>query len=476
MDGGDGGGEVSRVVRSSGSLGTGASVRRGSRGPACQRLLVLLAMLVAGTAITCAPALAAQPGEHTPRQHVFGFSFGSQGTGEDQFSHPAGIAVSRPTGDVYVADRENGRVEEFEPESSGGEITGEKYLAAFSIPFPVQVAVDNCTAAGQPCTEAKDPSVGDVYVAGAKGAKSEPSADNLLYKLDSSGAPVGVPRKLKNPIEGVAVGATGSVFVYEQGGTIARFSNAVANLEPKKPEATLHAETKGSAEAGFAVDAKGDFYVGSVLVSTAAGEDAGLKGLLQELAAEYELLHESHPAEPVVAKLEGSSAQVLAPALDYEATTGVAVNTADVPSNGVNEEDDVFVTNVASIGGEQVSSVAIFGPQPEPQQGKAEERHGELIQRLNAPGISEPDGIAVDVATGTVYVAGGASDTVDVFKLEPAGHPAVSGLTSTFGCTQPELELLLAGGERRDADGSGQLRGRGHSLRVRIRGGGEHLV
>ena len=62
---------------------------------------------LAGASLSLAgPALAA---EHWGVLGVFG----SGGSGAGQFNEPAGVAVNDATGDVYVVDKGNKRVEEF---------------------------------------------------------------------------------------------------------------------------------------------------------------------------------------------------------------------------------------------------------------------------------------------------------------------------------------------------------------------------
>ena len=131
---------------------------------------------LAGVAGRGAPAFA-----FSERGHAFGSSFGSAGGGSGQFSRPAGAAVNEATGDVYVVDRGNARVERFD--SAGkfisafgydvGQATKEKKGAGFEVctgtcypglagkasnkgqlNFPEAIAVDNSNS----------PSAGDVYV------------------------------------------------------------------------------------------------------------------------------------------------------------------------------------------------------------------------------------------------------------------------------------------------------------------------
>jgi len=67
-------------------------------------LLRTLAFLLGTLALTATPASAALPAP-----------FGSEGEGAGQFSSPRGIAVDQESGDVYIGDRENRRVDKFGP-------------------------------------------------------------------------------------------------------------------------------------------------------------------------------------------------------------------------------------------------------------------------------------------------------------------------------------------------------------------------
>lgn len=392
-------------------------------------LALLVCVLLGALLIESVPALAAGTEEHVAREHAFSFGFGGQGKAEGKFNHPSAVAVDDATGDVYVADRENGRVEKFTPVAGAeGEPTSETYAATLPpLAFPAQIAVDNCSSE---CSE--DHSNGDVYVAAAKNNKAEPSEDELVYKFTPSGEAIGAPHRFKTPIDGIAVGPTGTLYAYEhgvEGATVDIFDNAELNLESKKPIATVAVGIKGGAESGLAVDSKEDLYVGAGLAAGNAPGDVGLESLVSELASEYGFLHGG--SQPIVAELNGTGS-VLVPALDYEPTTAVAV--ARGPE--VAGEEDAFITNVASVGGEQVSSVAVFSP----QSGEAESRE-RPIQRLVAPNSKEADAIAVDATTGAIYVAGAASDNVDVFDLEPRGHPTVSDLSAQTACKQSLDEL-----------------------------------
>ncbi len=337
------------------------------------RPLLISAVLALGASfLPGTPALAI-----TQRGHVFRFSFGTTGKDPGQFRDPTGIAVNNVTGDVYVADRKNKRVQEFEPVANGaGELVGEQPVDAFEAPSPVAVAVDDSI-------EGADPSRGDVYVVGASG--------NAIQKFSAEGVALGVIKRFElgggkakfEAIEGVAVDSSGSLFVYQEDGTICRFNDAASN----EAELSLQAGLTGPGRPGFALDAEDNFY-------------AGVQG---------------EGGFPVVSKLEGITGNVLIEELDGEATSAVAVNPTEVAGNDVNERNDVYVSSGTSI--------AEFGPE-------VEGKPGVLIQRFTAPDLKEGAGIAVDSQTGEVYVTDAASGDVDVFALEPVGPPKVEGLSA----------------------------------------------
>jgi hypothetical protein len=379
---------------------------RGRKGPrrCLRRRLLAAACLALGVSVlTSAPALAS-----TQRGHAFSFAFGGEGNGNGQFLNPTAVAVSNSTGDVYVADRGNNRVEEFETVSnSAGESVEEKWKANFEVGNPEGIAVDNCTNAGVPCTATEDPSVGDVYVVGAstKAVKTEPTPiDTEVFKFTPKGE-VLPARKFQGKIYGVAVGASGSLFVYWSGGTggtISRLDDAEKNSKPSNTPAP----PEGGAEPGLGVDSDGNPFIASVAKPGEAGSEA-LAGLEQELLEQQ---------APVVAKLEAGTGTVLIHALDFDASTGVAVN--DLAGE---ELDDVYVDNGRS--------VAAFGAST--HDGTPGEGEGQLLQRFSGPELEDGQGLAVDAADGTVYVADPGTDKVDAFGLEPRGGPSVADVSAT---------------------------------------------
>ena len=390
--------------RDRGRLFTGWSVTRRAR-HASYRLAPALAAALGVLLLSCSGALAA-----SQRGHTFAFRFGS-------FSNPTGVAVNDATGDVYVADGKRKRVAEFEPVDSGGQLVGETESSsweAVSVPSPEAIAVDNSV-------EGTDPSAGDVYVVNNEKAIYKLSAEGKQLEVIKAPGGSAVVKKFA-AIKGLAVDPHGDLFVYQEDGKIFRFNNAIAN-EGVSDQATPEA---AGGRPGFAVDAEGDFYIGD---QGEAGASELQSGLLREAAIEYKetrTLEATEPPFAVVAKLAGNTDSIVVPALDYEFTSGVAVNAYDETGNEVNERDDAYVLNVAGAASEKITSVAAFAPET------GEHETGDLIQRFSAPGLRDGDAIAADGKTGAIYVADAASnsDNVDVFELEQPGAPKVEHVTA----------------------------------------------
>ena len=75
---------------------------------ACRRAALLCTLFCVGSLLSAGSALAS-----SQRTHVFASSFGSTGEGLGQLNQPGAIAVNESTGDVYVADRANNRIDQF---------------------------------------------------------------------------------------------------------------------------------------------------------------------------------------------------------------------------------------------------------------------------------------------------------------------------------------------------------------------------
>jgi DNA-binding beta-propeller fold protein YncE len=126
---------------------------------ALARAVLLSGLVTAIFAVTAQPASAASG-------HRYSGQFGSPGAGNGEFSAPNGVAIEQTSGDVYVADSGNNRVERFD---SAGTFTSKFDGSATpdgSFSSPSAVAIDQAS--------------GDVYVAD--------SGHNVVDKFDPSGA------------------------------------------------------------------------------------------------------------------------------------------------------------------------------------------------------------------------------------------------------------------------------------------------
>ena len=387
---------------------TRAAKRAGVRTAVAGAATILLVAL-AGSA----SALAAQPG------HVFAFSFGSRGSGKGQFATPSGVAVSDSSGDVYVSDSGGGRVEEFEPVLNGaGELVNENLLREVTLASPGQIAVDNCVHDGTPCTSSEDPSVGDVYVVGAK---KQGEATSRLYKFNASLQPL-TAIKPKDPAVAVAVDPTGKVFLAQTG---SRHTISVLNdAEPNVVESSVTAGFEGELQAALAVDPADGLYAAH-LPSASEGGSSGtpLNNLYTELAEENGQITSEGRRAWLVSKLEAGSGKPLG-VLGFEPAGAVAVDAAD---------GEVYAADVATIANQTSTTIGVFTPTA--GEG-AEADAGQLIERLSAPGLEEGAGLAVSAPSGAVYVADARSGRVYVFEPESraaaftGGKPRVDGLSA----------------------------------------------
>jgi DNA-binding beta-propeller fold protein YncE len=338
------------------------------------RILAVLCAAVGVFAVTAVPALAV-------RGHVFSGSFASeQGAGNGEFNEPSGVAVDQASGDVYVVDKGNDRVEYFsstgtylgqfngsglllgEGKAAGsGGLAGEVETGSFS--SPEAIAVDN---------DSGSPSFGDVYVADV--------GHNVIDKYSSTGAYVsqlaqGSGGASFGTIYGIGVDTTGTLWVLhanvseQEVKEVDSYSGTVVNefLSNRKSQAF-------AVESGFAVDSLTNFYVKTFFYGITKLDSSG-----NVLTQEFDSLLNNPDSS--------------------EAPSGVSV---DLSSN------DVYIDNADAQG-----SVGRFSSS------------GSLIERFGMGRLSRGAGIGVNSSTGTVYVADAAGDKIDVFGLEPPSAPTV---------------------------------------------------
>jgi hypothetical protein len=338
-------------------------------------LALAFTLVLASLAFTTAPAFA-------ELGHGFaGLSFGSKGTAAGKLEAPAGVAVNDTTigtnaEDVYVADRGNNRIDEFDSDGTfirawgWGVLNGKAELqqcttacqagiageGAGQLDSPEGIAVDNSG-------DVLDPSVEDVYVTNA--------ADRVVEKFSATGKYegqlMGVCEKAgESPpacagftpfriLNGVAVDLEGNVWVSGNvsGGAalIAEFGDRGTFIK------NISAELRGIGNSlSLAVDSSASVYLGS---------DFG-----------------------GVSKFASTTGEEM---LEFGANvSGLAVDPT---------ENDVYVGHG--------SSITRYGPFGEPYATPVEEF---TSKQLTDGGGS---GLAIDPASGTVYVADSTGDVVD---------------------------------------------------------------
>ncbi|MGA2455744.1 MAG: SMP-30/gluconolactonase/LRE family protein [Solirubrobacteraceae bacterium] len=158
--------------------------------------------------------------------------FGSKGTGNGQLTEPTGIALDE--GEIYVVDYGNDRVEEFSP--SGGYLAqfGSKGSGERQFSYPVSIAVNSTS--------------GDLYVSDAGNSRIEEftPAGKFLTEFGSYGSGKG---QLNTPT-GLAVNASGEVYIADQDN---------ARISEWLPQGTGGARMSFSSQFGSAGSGNGQF-------------------------------------------------------------------------------------------------------------------------------------------------------------------------------------------------------------------------
>jgi DNA-binding beta-propeller fold protein YncE len=198
--------------------------------------------------------------------HGFAGSFGSKGSAPGQFDEPQGIAVNDTTGDVYVADSANNRVQELTFNSGVWTVIGEFDGAGAPTGIfsdPTQIAVDNSDSP-------LDPSAGDVYVVDNRHDVVDKFSPAGVYEGQLTGTPSSAfphERLLQEKMQGVAVDPDGIVWIVQDiqfeskgsvqsDGFIDNFSDGSTN-----EYRSAHTTDFGELEEGLAVDSAGDLYI-----------------------------------------------------------------------------------------------------------------------------------------------------------------------------------------------------------------------
>ena len=253
--------------------------RSGSHRPAGRRLVLLVLL-------ACAGVLALGAGSAQAFQS-FSFQFGGTGAGAGQFNSPQGVAIHQSTGDVYVVDGANFRVEKFTPTSSAGGFdlafgsgvnsgsgnanicttdcqAGTQGTSPGAFTQPMFIAVDNSGGASD----------GDVYVGdpGDNTVSKFDSSGNLVTSWAGTGQLAGTATTFTS-IDGIAVDSAGDLLVLDGGSNVWEFSGSSATL------ITNFNMGRGTNPAGLATNSAGDVFKvngdGSVEETTNTGTVIG---------------------------------------------------------------------------------------------------------------------------------------------------------------------------------------------------------
>jgi hypothetical protein len=395
----------------------------GSGAPSPRTLALTALVSLCALAFTAAPALAREV-------HIYNHSFGEPGTEAGQFENPSDIAVNDATGDVYVVDRGNNRIDEFE--ANGTFIQAWGYgvaegvapkdelqtcsLACYKgiagtgqgqLDEPQEIAVDN---SGKP--PAEDPSVGDVYVTNTA------TGDSTIEKFGPAGEylgeiTTGAGGIAFSPLDGVAVDPRGLVWVDQSEQQVDTYSDAAANVLLSSSEAPEYRNLPqpglpGGRIPGFAVDSRDDLYV-------AYGGDIRSEFLVARLNSVQEIVPGSAEQRPQSIDLgELTGLEVGAPQPQDAgptgggngAKTGIAVD----PAN-----DDVYLD---MNGNELDSSEKKGDPFWDVEELAAD---GATIEDFGSAQLADHggSGLAVDSSTGAVYVADDVAGAVFLYTTVP---------------------------------------------------------
>jgi len=400
-------------------------------------ILPVLATVLGALAFFATSALAGEV-------HVYSHSFGEPGTEAGQFEDPSDLAVNDATGDVYVADKGNNRIDEFDADGTFVQAWG--WGVADGLPMfetctlscqagiagsgkgqldePEQLAVDN---SGK--SVAEDPSAGDVYVTNtgdnvidkfSASGKYEGELTGTCEKTEESSPCKGSKLNLFSALDGVAVDPRGLVWVDQSSEEIDSFSDAQANEFYSRSEPISYGNESfiglpGGPTPGLAVDSKDDLYV---------DYDSGHR-LVARLNSLQELIPGSGEGIPVAEPDKGLEVGAPQPPRTNGLKTGIAVDLSN---------DNIYLDmnqNTAELEHAPITDVEELTAD------------GLLIETFGSEQLSDQggSGLAVNSSTGTVYVADDVAGAVFVYQTVPT--PSV--LTGAASDLQTEGGATLNG-------------------------------
>jgi DNA-binding beta-propeller fold protein YncE len=275
------------------AVGSGQLVSTEVAAPVRRRARLLGSLL----ATLCVLALAATPALATTGHRYVG-QFAGPGSAAGSLSGPAGVAIQQSTGDVYVADQSNNRVEKF---TAGGEL-----ILTFN---------GSATPAGSfsgPTGVAVDPTSGDVYVTDQfNNAVDEFSSTGAyISQLDATATPAGT---FASP-SGIAVDPSdGDVYVTDSANAVVDVFSSTGAYLTQFGSGTLAFPTS------VAVDGASNVYVvdagfGTLLKYAALGagepttiETSGPQAVAVNPTSDTVYVGESAAAGPQVSELSAGA-------------------------------------------------------------------------------------------------------------------------------------------------------------------------
>jgi hypothetical protein len=344
--------------------------------------LIMLATLCALTGIltlASAPAFASA-------DHVFTKAFGGQGSGTGQLNQPAGVAVNEATGDVYVADKGNNRIEVF---SAAGQYEGEfdgsgtfevkGKIETGPVPptgklvSPESIAIDN---------DPKSPSYGDVYVAylanGIGAIDKFNSTGRYINQITETPAFTFIT--LSNVQCTTPMSLLGGPISRECPGDVRHFN-------------VIGLAVATDAEGQLWVEQQAESYVTNIITYTDASSNTGVSGTRINTAgsgfaiAGSEVFYiNGFGAQKV--KVSSVEEYLLSDGVDVGSVSGIAV----AQSTG-----SVFV--------DYGDAVALFNSA------------GVFSERFGMEQLTSGSGVAFNESTSAVYVANSSSGVVDAYEV-----------------------------------------------------------
>jgi DNA-binding beta-propeller fold protein YncE len=352
--------------------------RRALRGALAALVVYATGLLVCGT-----PALAA--GSDYGFTGVFG-SESSNPANPEPLSSPGGVAVNQSTGDVYVVDQGNERVEYF---SSTGVYLGKwngSATPAGEFSSPSAIAVDN---------DPSSPSRGDVYVVDTgndvidKFSATGGYLGQVTGTCAAPGACLGAEIAFPAPLRAITVDPSGDLWVHDNEGNVDEFSVTGSFIK----QLSTHREARG----GLAVDGAGNIYL------TFGNGQLGKYNAAFEPQDELE----TEAIEPI-------SGLTLDPS-----TSELYVNRESILA-----EDGKLVAHPGRQGAEGYGSmIARYGNGGEP--------FSTPVQQFGFGHITAGGGVAMNSTTGVVYAADSANSDVDIFTPGAGEPPLVTGQSSS---------------------------------------------